>query len=109
MNPLPMQPSLPPTPFADTVRESAIYWGGEDQDSMTTTTSGIGSECRSDDLEAFLATVAITAPAPATEITPEEILSYIIPPPPLATSPVYVDRTIYNSIPIVKFSFLDFC
>jgi len=92
-----MQPSLPPTPFADSGSEPAIYWGEDDHDSMTTTTSGIGSDSRSEDLDAFLATVAVTAPAPATEITPEEILSYIIPPPPDSSSPMY-DR-----VPIVSF------
>lgn len=60
-----VEPRLPPTSFAD-----------PDPNAM------LG-------LEEFLATVAIEPPAqkatPAVELTPEEILSYIIPPPPTST------------------------
>ncbi|KAK6620808.1 hypothetical protein RUM43_011104 [Polyplax serrata] len=82
VNPLPVQPSLPPTPFADTAEnkvEPSIYWGEEEQESMTTTGEP-------DELEAFLATVAVAPPDRAHKITSEEIMSYIIPPPPKTSS-----------------------
>lgn len=91
-------------PFADVEvvqqSEPAIYWGEEDQDSLTTLP--VPPAPGSDDLEAFLATVTVAPPAPAQEITPEEILSYIIPPPPKANSPVCtgsLDPVINVSVP----------
>lgn len=66
-----VEPRLPPTSFADPDPSTVLG------------------------LEEFLATVAIEPPAqkatPAVELTPEEILSYIIPPPP--TSSVGTTKT----------------
>ena len=84
MNPLPIQPSFPPTPFADGDNnkvEPSIYWGEEEQESM------VPESQVDDDLEAFLATVAVAPPDHAHKITTEEILSYIIPPPPKTAAP----------------------
>lgn len=64
---LPTPINIPPVSFADC--------------------SGLGSILSSDlDLEEFLASVTVPPPTqqvtPAVELTPEEIMSYIIPPPP---------------------------
>ncbi|XP_063233819.1 uncharacterized protein LOC134537383 isoform X2 [Bacillus rossius redtenbacheri] len=85
---LPPHLSMPPTPFADASPVEARFRGFDETD-------GFGAEQNhlldnfldlNLDLEAFLATVTVPPPthqaAPSVELTPEEIMSFIIPPPP---------------------------
>nr|CAD7394722.1 unnamed protein product [Timema cristinae] len=85
---LPPQLSLPPTPFADHFplqtslqTDYAGSHGSNEQDSLIDNFLDLNL-----DLEAFLATVTVPPPshqaAPSVELTPEEIMSFIIPPPP---------------------------
>ncbi|KAL1491758.1 hypothetical protein ABEB36_012308 [Hypothenemus hampei] len=66
---LPESLSVPPRPFADSVERLNVLDLNENQE-----------------LEQFLASVTVPSPiqkvTPAMELTPEEIMAYIIPPPP---------------------------
>uniref|UniRef100_A0A182N6Q9 FERM domain-containing protein n=1 Tax=Anopheles dirus TaxID=7168 RepID=A0A182N6Q9_9DIPT len=77
--------SVPPTGFDDGTGANKVAANGTNGATNTTTAAGSGAGTAGD-LEEFLKQVTIEPPTqkitPAVELTPEEILSYIIPPPP---------------------------